>query len=745
MESRTRICTYLGGALDDLAAHDLGVWRDILRAEGLQVEVQAGLPLAGDGAHRSATAAVVDSRLLADRAVTGLFPSVPLILLLAGPDASGPPSRVPGEAGRILLGRDAPEEDAAKVLTVIGKRPESARPVFFDALRRFTRRETTSWHTPAHAAGRAFLASDVGREFHGFCGAELLRGDISVSVAEFGSLLEHSGPIGEAEANAARVFGSDRTYFVLNGTSTSNRIVGHYALGPGRSAAVDRNCHKAVLHALVLSGARPRYLNPTRNGYGLIGPVPPAELETEPADLAVITNSTYDGLCYDTVRTSTVLAGAVPRILFDEAWFGYARFHPLYRDRYAMAVTEQALSDAVRPTVFAAQSTHKMLAALSQAAMLHVRSAPRAPVEDRRLDETYMMHASTSPSYPMIASLDVAAAMMDGEPGRALVADSVREAVAFRQAMVRTADRLTAADARDGWFFGVWQPSHVTDPATGERMAFAEAPAGLLTAQPSCWELEPGASWHGFRGLEDGYCLLDPLKVTLLCPGVTASGDVTRRGVPAPVLSAFLNTRGITVEKAGDYTALFLFSMSTTREKWTALLRALLEFKELYDADAALEEVLPDLVAGHPGHYRGITLRELCRRMHAHLRDHGHAELLDRAHTTAPPADCTPGDAYRRDAGEPSELLSLREAADRTAASMIVVTPPGIPLLMPGENCGPASGTVLRFLAALEARDRSFPGFLSEIHGVHRDARTGAYRIDCLAPPGPEDGLRRPA
>ncbi|MYT72867.1 MULTISPECIES: arginine decarboxylase [unclassified Streptomyces] len=734
MHTVTRICAYLGGGLDGPTAHDLGVWRDLLRAEGLQVEVAAGLPAAGDGA---TAAAVVDSRLLTDapphRAVDRLFASVPFFVLLADPDAAASPPGVPGEAGRIRLGRDASEENAEKILSVIRERADSGRPVFFDALQEYTRRDTTSWHTPAHAAGRAFLTSEAGRRFHAFCGEDFLRGDISVSVAEFGSLLEHSGLIGAAEANAARVFGADRTLFVLNGTSTTDRIVGHYALGPGRSAVVDRNCHKAVLHALVLSGARPRYLNPTRNGYGLIGPVPPAELDTAPADLAVLTNSTYDGLCYDTVRSAALLARAVPRILFDEAWFGYAHFHPLYRGRYAMAVTEGELPDAVRPTVFSAQSTHKMLAALSQAAMLHVKSAPRAPVEDRRLDETYMMHASTSPSYPMIASLDVATAMMDGEPGTELIADAVREAVAFRQAMARTAARLASGGGEDGWFFGVWQPPHVTDPATGRRTPFAEAPAELLTAEPSCWELEPGAEWHGFDGLEDGYCLLDPLKVTLLCPGVTASGESTPRGVPAPVLSAFLLTRGITVEKAGDYTALVLFSLSTTRAKWHALLRALLDFKELYDGDAGLADVLPELVAAHPGHYRGITLRELCRRMHAHLTDHGHAELLDRAHTTAPPADRTPEDAYRRTAGRPSELLPLSDAAHRTAAAMIVVTPPGIPLLMPGENCGPASGTVLRFLAALEARDRAFPGFLSEIHGVHRDARTGAYRIDCLA------------
>lgn len=174
-------------------------------------------------------------------------------------------------------------------------------------------------------------------------------------------------------------------------------MVGHYSVTSDEIALVDRNCHKSVLHGLVISGARPVYLVPTRNGYGLAGPLPPAETDaaavaariaanpltagavSSEAQYAVLTNSTYDGLCYDTVATARAFAPSTPRLHFDEAWFAYARFHPLYAGRYGMAVGPDTFEGPERPTVFATQSTHKLLAALSQCAMVHVKSAPRAP------------------------------------------------------------------------------------------------------------------------------------------------------------------------------------------------------------------------------------------------------------------------------------------------------------------------------------------------------------------------------
>ncbi|MFD1832216.1 Orn/Lys/Arg decarboxylase N-terminal domain-containing protein [Streptomyces desertarenae] len=647
---------------------------------------------------------------------------------------------------------DTPAFIAGRIATAARAYREAILPPFFRALRRFHDAHEYSWHTPAHSGGVAFLKSPVGRAFHDYFGERLLRSDLSISVEELGSLFEHTGPIGDAERNAARVFGSDLTYFVLHGDSTCNRLVGHFSVTRDEIALVDRNCHKSVLHGLVVSGARPVYLIPTRNGYGLAGPLPPAEIGADSVaariaanpltrdalsaegQYAVFTNSTYDGLCYDAVAAARAFAASTPRLHFDEAWFAYARFHPLYAGRYGMSVGPDTFPGPERPTVFATQSTHKLLAALSQSAMVHVRPAPRAPVEHDRFNEALMMHGTTSPLYPMIASLDVATAMMDGPQGHWLVDEAVTEAIRFRQEMVRIRRRIEAAGDRPSWFFGVWQPEAVTDPASGARLPFDEAPADLLRTEPSCWHLEPGADWHGFPGLDEGYCMLDPVKVTLTCPGISATGVVADRGIPARVLTAYLGTRSIVVEKTDSYTTLVLFSMGITKGKWGTLLDALMDFKALYDGDAPLDRVLPALVAEHPRRYSGRTLPELCQEMHEHLRSVRLVELLDTAFRELPDPVAPPQLCYQRLIRGGTERVRLAEASDRVAAAMVTVTPPGIPVLMPGESVGAPDGPLLRYLTALESFDRRFPGFRSETHGVTLDPDTGDYLIECLRP-----------
>ncbi|MEH0416287.1 Orn/Lys/Arg decarboxylase N-terminal domain-containing protein [Streptomyces sp. B21-083] len=647
---------------------------------------------------------------------------------------------------------DTPGFIAGRVTTAAGAYREAVLPPFFRALRRFDDAHEYSWHTPAHSGGVALLKSPAGRAFHDYFGERLLRSDLSISVGELGSLFEHTGPIGEAERNAARVFGADLTYFVLHGDSTCNRVVGHFSVTRDEIALVDRNCHKSVLHGLVVSGARPVYLIPTRNGYGLAGPLPPAELGAESvaariaanpltqeavapgAQYAVFTNSTYDGLCYDASTAARAFAGSTPRLHFDEAWFAYARFHPLYAGRYGMSVDEDTFPGPDRPTVFATQSTHKLLAALSQSAMVHVRPAPRAPVEHDRFNEALMMHGTTSPLYPMIASLDVATAMMDGPQGRWLIDEAVTEAVRFRQEMVRIGRRIEEAGDRPPWFFGVWQPETVTDPGTGARLPFDEAPAELLRTEPSCWHLEPGAAWHGFPGLTDGYCMLDPIKVTLTCPGIDATGGTAEWGIPARVLTAYLATRHIVVEKTDSYTTLVLFSMGITKGKWGTLLDALMDFKALYDEDAPLDRVLPALVAEHPRHYAGQTLRDLCRHMHDHLRSARLVDLLDTAFQQLPEPVAPPQLCYQRLIRGGTHRVRLVDAPGQVAAAMVTVTPPGIPVLMPGESVGAPDGPLLRYLTALESFDRRFPGFRSETHGVTLDPDTGDYLIECMRP-----------
>ncbi|GGP33612.1 Orn/Lys/Arg decarboxylase N-terminal domain-containing protein [Streptomyces melanogenes] len=691
------------------------------------------------------------------RAIGRRFKDLPVFLVMRDDSLRELPLWVSQSViGYVWPLEDTPAFIAGRITSAARTYQEALLPPFFKALRRFDDAHEYSWHTPAHSGGVAFLKSPVGRAFHDYFGERLLRSDLSISVGELGSLFEHTGPIGEAERNAARVFGSALTFFVLHGDSTCNRLVGHFSVTRDEIALVDRNCHKSVLHGLVVSGARPVYLIPTRNGYGLAGPLPLAEIEADAVasriatnplareaisldcQYAVFTNSTYDGLCYDAVSTARSFAASTPRVHFDEAWFAYARFHPLYRGRYGMSVDENTLPGPERPTVFATQSTHKLLAALSQAAMVHVRPAPRAPVEDARFNEALMMHGTTSPLYPMIASLDVATGMMDGAQGRWLIDEAVTEAIRFRQEMVRIGRRIEAAGDRPLWFFGVWQPETVTDPASGTRLPFDEASADLLRTEPSCWHLEPDADWHGFPGLTEGHCMLDPIKVTLTCPGINATGDMSDWGIPARVLTAYLDTRKIVVEKTDSYTTLVLFSMGITKGKWGTLLDALMDFKALYDEDAPLDRVLPTLVGEHPQRYSGRTLRQLCQEMHDYLRSVRLVALLDAAFQELPEPVEPPQLCYQRLIRGGTERVRLADAAGRVAAAMVTVTPPGIPVLMPGESTGAPDGPLLRYLTALETFDRHFPGFRSETHGVTLDSDTGDYLIECLRPQADE-------
>jgi len=672
---------------------------------------------------------------------------VPVFLMVEREDLDDIPLRVEEMVQEyVLVFEDTPSFVAGRIDYAWRRHTEDLLPPFFRTLVAFTESHEYSWHTPGHAGGTAFRKSQVGKAFYDFYGETLFRTDLSVSVAELGSLLDHSGVVEEAEKNAARVFGAEATYFVLNGTSTSNQIVAHSCVVAGDVVLADRNCHKSVNYALTVTDAIPVYLMPSRNGYGIIGPIPAARLSPQAvADAmttsplardagqapvyAVITNSTYDGLCYRADRVVDLLGQSVPRVHFDEAWFAYARFHPLYDNRYAMHDRKAVPGD---PTIFATQSTHKLLAAFSQGSMIHIRPSDRAPVEPSRFNEAYMMHGSTSPFYPMIACLDVASAMMDGPGGLVLVEEEIREAIRFRKRIVTIGRELAEnTDGGDPWFFGVWQPDEVRDPQSNTVSLFADAPDALLETEPSCWSLEPGQSWHGFGGLDSGYCMLDPTKVTLTTPGVDAAGYLAETGIPAPVVASYLDKNRVEVEKTGDYTLLLLFSIGTTRGKWGTLLEGLLAFKRAYDSGQSVIEAIPELAAAYPDRYGKITLRGLCDEMHAEIRARGTIELLDRAFGELPVPATTPGEAYRRLVRARTERVPVSEMAGRVSAVMVVPYPPGIPILMPGERAGAIDGPVLRYLLALEAFDARFPGFAHDIHGVERDER-GVFSIECL-------------
>jgi arginine/lysine/ornithine decarboxylase len=620
-----------------------------------------------------------------------------------------------------------------RVVAAIRRYLEVMLPPLAKALMKFSQEYEYSWHTPGHTGGTAFLKSPVGRIFFDYFGENLLRSDLSISVGALGSLLDHSGPMGEHERYAARVFGAHRSYCVTNGTSMSNRVIFMAAVARDQIALCDRNCHKSIEHSLVMTGAIPTYFVPLRNRYGIIGPIPPQRLTPaaikaaikdnalvpKGADLrpvySVVTNSTYNAR-----RVEELLDPSVDRIHFDEAWYAYARFNPIYRDRHAMHGDPK---DHKGPTVFATHSTHKLLAALSQASLLHIRDG-RSPIPHERFNESFMMHASTSPFYPIIVSNDITAAMMDGPGGVALTTESIEEAVSFRQTM----GRVHREFARKGeWFFNTWNADQVKEGKGGKKTAFADASADFLVREPDAWVLHPGEQWHGFTDLEDDYCMLDPIKVSILTPGVADKGGLDKWGIPATLLTAYLHRVGVEVEKTTDFTILFLFSIGITKGKWGTLLNALLDFKRDYDANTPLAQVLPDLSADV---YAGMGLKDLADQMFAMLKKTRQTHWLAEAFSTLPTPAMTPNAAYQHLVKDQIEHVPLDKLANRVLATSVVPYPPGIPMLMPGEETGPADGPYLGYLQALATWDRQFPGFGHDTHGVEN--RGGTYYVQCL-------------
>lgn len=733
----------VGALLENLAARQIDMVdalsvREAEAQLSMHALLQAVLVLwdLGPGTdHAGATAVIA--------AVRARSADLPVFLLAARGAISDIPAEVLAEVNDyVWLFEDTTNFIGGRIGAAIDRYRATLLPPMFKALMQFAGQYEYSWHTPGHAGGTAFMKHPAGRAFVEFFGPELFRSDLSISVPEVGSLLDHTGPIGAAERNAARVFGADRTYFVTNGSSTSNRVILMASVTRDQVTLCDRNCHKSVEHAMTLSGAIPTYLMPVRNYLGLIGPIPSARLHSaavaasiaanplvtakiDPAPVhAVITNSTYDGLCYDVERVGHLLGASVDRLHFDEAWYGYARFNPLYAGRFAMHGAAGA-AKAGGPTVFATQSTHKLLAGISQASYIHVRDGRRA-ITHARFNEAFMMHASTSPQYAIIASNDIAAAMMDGPGGRALTDETIVEAVAFRQTVARLGAEFAA---RGDWFFSAWQPDSV-DRVDGSSTPFHLADPALLATDARAWLLEPGQDWHGFPDLAEGDCMLDPIKVSIVTPGMGRDGTLQHAGIPAAVLAAYLDNLGIVVEKTTDFTSLFLFSMGITRGKWGTLVNALLAFHRDHAANTPLATAIPALAAAWPQQYGALGLRDLAGRVFDAVARHRTNACLAQGFGTLPVPALSPVQAYECLVKNQVESLKLDQMAGRVVATGVVPYPPGIPLLMPGELAGAADGPLLAYLSALEAFDAEMPGFAHDIHGV--DLVDGRYHILCI-------------
>ena len=627
--------------------------------------------------------------------------------------------------GFIHMYEDTPEFMARHVVREARAYMDSLPPPFFRALVHYAADGSYSWHCPGHSGGVAFLKSPVGQMFHQFFGENMLRADVCNAVEELGQLLDHTGPVAASERNAARIFNADHLFFVTNGTSTSNKIVWHSTVAPGDVVVVDRNCHKSILHAIMMTGAIPVFLMPTRNNDGIIGPIPREEflwenirkkIDANPfisdksakPRVLTITQSTYDGILYNVEDIKQMLDGKIDTLHFDEAWLPHAAFHDFYGDYHAIGADRERCKESM---IFSTQSTHKLLAGLSQASQILVQDALENRLDRDVFNEAYLMHTSTSPQYSIIASCDVAAAMMEEPGGQALVEESIAEALDFRRAM-RKIDEEWGTD----WWFKVWGPDDLSEEGIEERDA---------------WMLKPAARWHGFGELAEGFNLLDPIKATVITPGLDVDGEFSDGiGMPAAIVTKYLAEHGVIVEKCGLYSFFIMFTIGITKGRWNTLVTALQQFKDDYDRNHPLWKVLPEFVAKHP-RYERVGLKDLCAQIHAVYKANDIARLTTEMYLSSMVPAMRPADAFAKMAHREIDRVSIDELEGRVTAVLLTPYPPGIPLLIPGEQF---NGTIVRYLKFAREFNEKFPGFETDIHGLVKDASNGSvrYYVDCV-------------
>jgi ornithine decarboxylase len=684
---------------------------------------------------------------------------VPVFILVERHLLEEIPVSVLGEVtGYVFIEEDTPEFVARNLASHLRGYADSLKTPFFGAMVDYAEEANQMWTCPGHNGGVFYQKSPIGRAFVKHLGEAVFRNDLDNSVTQMGDLLVHEGPALAAQKAAAEIFGAERTYFVLNGTSTSNKIALTALVAPGDLVLFDRNNHKAAHHgALLLGGGIPVYLPTNRNAHGLIGPIdftaldeaqiresirrnplvkdPHAWQRERPFRVGVIEQCTYDGTIYDAQLIVEKLGPLCEYLLFDEAWAGFMKFHPVFKGRFAMGL------DALGPNapgIIATQSTHKQLAGFSQASQIHVKDAhldgQRRQVSHRRFNEMFMQHSSTSPFYPLFASLDVGAQMMKGRSGEVLWDDTIKLGIEMRKklrALKREYETAETASERQ-WFFDPFVPDVVNVRGHSER--WEDVPTEEIARDARYWELSPGAAWHGFAKLAPGYAMTDPNKLTLLTPGFDrATGEYAEHGVPASVLAEFLRERRIVPEKNDLNSILFLLTPGLESTKAGTLLSALVRFKTLHDSNAPLDEVLPVFVAAHRERYAGYGLRDLCAEMHRFYRD-CNVSRLQRDQFRAdhfPEAAMTPQQAMHELVRNNVELLPIDEIDGRVAATLALVYPPGIGVIVPGERYDERARPMLDYFRMFEEGGNRFPGFENEIQGIYRkvenDGRVRLY------------------
>ncbi len=680
------------------------------------------------------------------RALAKIRPELDLYLMteISVEDLAG---RLSHHFRRIFHTREGSLELHLSILDGVGAR---YRAPFFNALRSYSHRPTGVFHALPISHGKSIVESHWIRDMIDFYGLEIFLAETSATCGGLDSLLEPTGPLREAQQLAAQTFGSRRTYFVTNGTSTANKIVVQALVQPGDIVLVDRNCHQSHHYGLMLAGAMVTYLEAyPLNQYSMYGAVPLTEIKRQllalrragkldRVKMLLLTNCTFDGIVYDVGQVMEECLAIKPDLIFlwDEAWFAFARFHPVYRPRTAMRAARTLLEKLRQPEyreeyqkfleetgaidaadddtllhrrlipdpararvrVYSTQSTHKTLTSLRQGSMIHVTDQDFSQKVEETFHEAYMTHTSTSPNYQILASLDLGRRQAALE-GFELVQKQIENAMRLRDAV-----------------------DH--HPLLSKYMRCLTT-ADLIPAEYRCSGIDqPLRSGlpNMIKAWECDEFVLDPSRITIYIGNTGIDGDHFKR-------SQLMDRYGVQINKTSRNTVLFMTTIGTTRSSVAYLIEVLVTIAR--DLEAQLADMSPAERGAHERKVLKLTSPS------APLPDFSgfHPSFTDGPGQTTPEGDVrrafylSYNDTY-------CEYLTPEEAEQRVENDEQVVSttyvtpyPPGYPVLVPGQVF---SQEILSFMRSLDT---------PEIHGYRADLGYRVYtdkalEIAAMACPG---------
>lgn len=600
-------------------------------------------------------------------------------------------------------------------------------PPFFGALKNYVEEGNSEFDCPGHQGGQYFRRSPVGRVFYEFFGENLFRADICNADVKLGDLLIHEGYPYIAQQNAAHIYNADKTYFVLNGTSTANKVVTSALLTPGDLVLFDRNNHKSIHQgALMMAGAKPVYLETARNPFGFIGGIdahcfeekylrdlaaeqdPVKAREKRPFRLAIIQLGTYDGTIYNARQVVDKIGHLCDYIFFDSAWVGYEQFIPIMKDCSPLLL-DLGPGD---PGIIVTQSVHKQQAGFSQASQIHKKDShikgQTRYCDHKRFNNAYMMYASTSPFYPLFAALDVNAKMQEGDAGKRLWNDCVKMAVDARKSILRHCRLIRP-------FI----------PETVHGKKWESFPTEKIAGNLDFFKFHPEEKWHQFEGYGKNQYFIDPCKLLLTTPGINReTGEYEDFGIPATILASYLRENGIIPEKCDLNSILFLMTPAETPTKLANLVSQLVRFEKDVAEDRPLSEVLPSIYTTYRDRYQNYTIRQLSQEMHDFYKERNVKALQKKLFRRAsfPKTAMTPQEAHYEYIRNKAELVPLSEIKGRVALEGALPYPPGIICVVPGEIWSQAAQD---YFLTLEESINRFPGFAPEIQGVYLEEHNG--------------------